>query len=71
MNEDFNTAAGDRDGTFDFAKQSRRLDPPKGPGREDLLVADTLMQRLVGDALGLKWSDPVGGAAAESANATT
>ena len=33
----------------------------------DLLAADTLMQRLVSDVLGLKWQDTAGGAAAEKA----
>ena len=63
MNEDFNTAAAIAT-LFDFARQTgtwvRESAPP-----EDLLAADTLMQCLTGDALGLKWQDTAGGAAAE------
>ncbi|MCK4340521.1 MAG: cysteine--tRNA ligase [Phycisphaerae bacterium] len=59
MNEDFNTAAAIAT-VFDFARAAGGW-IRDGIGREDLLAADTLMQRLVGDALGLKWLDPVGG----------
>jgi len=64
MNEDFNTAAALAT-LFDFAKQAGQwID--QGVGKEDLLAADTLMQRLTGDALGLKWSSPLGGTGDES-----
>jgi len=59
MNEDFNTAAALAT-VFDFARQTAGW-VRDGVGREDLLAADTLMQRLVGDALGLNWQDPLGG----------
>jgi cysteinyl-tRNA synthetase len=65
MNEDFNTAAAIAT-TFDFARQTQEW-ISDGAGQEDLLAADTLMQRLVGDALGLKWPEPMGGAAGEEA----
>lgn len=63
LDDDFNTAAGLAT-VFDFARQSGAW-MREGAGREDLLAADTLMQRLVGDALGLAWPDPVGGSAGE------
>ncbi len=59
LNEDFNTAIGIAT-VFDFAKQAGAW-IRDGAGQADLLAADTLMQRLVGDALGLKWADPIGG----------
>ncbi|UCF34010.1 MAG: cysteine--tRNA ligase [Phycisphaerales bacterium] len=65
MNEDFNTAAA-LAVLFDLAKQSGAW-ISEGAGQEDLLAADTLMQRLTGDALGLKWPSPLGGDA-ESSN---
>jgi len=64
MNEDFNTAAAIA-ATFDFAKQAGGW-IRGGVGREDLLAADTLMQRFVGDVLGLRWADTAGGANAEA-----
>jgi cysteinyl-tRNA synthetase len=64
MNEDFNTAAAIAT-VFDFAKQTGAWIRDGAPGA-DLLAADTLMQSLVGDVLGLKWQDTVGGAAAEA-----
>jgi cysteinyl-tRNA synthetase len=64
MNEDFNTAAALAT-LFDFAKQTGQW-LNQGVGKEDLLAADTLMQRLTGHALGLKWSSPLGGTGDES-----
>ena len=63
MNEDFNTAAAIAT-VFDFTRQTGTW-VREGAPAEVLLAADALMQRLVGDALGLKWQDPAGGAAAE------
>ena len=60
LNEDFNTAIGIAT-VFDFAKQAPASWIRDGAGQADLLAADTLMQRLVGDALGLKWDDAIGG----------
>jgi cysteinyl-tRNA synthetase len=45
---------------FELAKQSGAW-ISEGAGQEDLLAADTLMQRLTGDALGLKRPSPLGG----------
>ncbi len=59
MNEDFNTASAIAT-AFDFARQTSAW-VRDGLGQEDLLAADTLMQRLVGDALGLRWQDQAGG----------
>ena len=59
MNEDFNTAAAIAT-LFDLAKQSSGW-IRAAASREDLLAADTLMHRLVHDALGLKWSDTTSG----------
>jgi cysteinyl-tRNA synthetase len=64
MNEDFNTAAGIAT-VFDFIRQTGAWIREAAPA-EDLRAADALMQRLVGDALGLKWLDTLGGAAAEA-----
>ncbi|MBU0638949.1 MAG: cysteine--tRNA ligase [Planctomycetes bacterium] len=64
MNEDFNTAAAIAV-LFDFSKKSNEW-LSAGAGQEDLLAADTLMQRLAGDALGLKWPAPLGGEGNES-----
>ncbi|HNQ23031.1 MAG TPA: cysteine--tRNA ligase [Phycisphaerae bacterium] len=64
LNDDFNTAVG-LAVLFDFARQSGTW-ISEGAGQEDLLAADTLMQRLTGDALGLKWSSPLGGEGQES-----
>jgi len=58
MNEDFNTAAAIAV-TFDFAKQSGEW-IQAGVEQQDLQAAHTLMQRLVGDALGFKWPAPMG-----------
>jgi cysteinyl-tRNA synthetase len=63
MNEDFNTAAAIAT-VFDFTRHTGTWVREAAPA-EDLLAADALMQRLVGDALGLKWQDTAGGAAAE------
>lgn len=62
MNEDFNTAAAVA-AAFDLGRQAAGW-IQGGAGREDLLAADILLQRLVGDVLGLKWQDPLGGGAA-------
>ena len=59
MNDDFNTAAAIAS-LFDFAKQSAGW-IREGAGLDDLLAADALMQRLTGDALGLKWQDASAG----------
>ncbi|MCH8806910.1 MAG: cysteine--tRNA ligase [Planctomycetes bacterium] len=59
MNEDFNTAAAIAT-VFDFARQTGEWIRDAAP-LEDLLAADTLMQRLTGDALGMKWPSPLGG----------
>jgi cysteinyl-tRNA synthetase len=59
MNEDFNTAAGIA-AVFDLARQSGEW-IRGGAGQEDLLAADTLMQRLTGDVLGFAWSAPMAG----------
>ncbi len=64
MNEDFNTAAAIAT-VFDFTRHTGAWVRESAPA-EDLLAADTLMQRMVGDALGLKWQDTTGGAAAEA-----
>ena len=64
MNDDFNSAAG-LAVLFDFAKQSGTW-ITEGTGQEDLLAADTLMQRLAGDALGLSWASALGGGADQS-----
>jgi cysteinyl-tRNA synthetase len=63
MNEDFNTAAAIA-AVFDFTRQTGTWVREAAPA-EDLLAADALMQRLVSDALGLKWQDTAGAAAAE------
>ncbi len=55
MNDDFNTAAAIAT-VFDFVKQAGAW-MREETGQEDLRAADTLMQRLVGDALGLKWAE--------------
>jgi len=55
MNNDFNTAAAIAT-LFDFTRQTGRW-IAEGVGREDLLAADTLMQRWTGEVLGLRWSD--------------
>ena len=59
MNEDFNTAAAIAV-CFDFAKQSAEWIRAE-VGQEDLLAADTLMQRLTGDVLGFQWTAALGG----------
>lgn len=64
MNEDFNTASGVAT-VFDLAKQAGAWVRDGAPAA-DLLSADTLMQALVGDVLGLKWQETQGGAAAEA-----
>jgi cysteinyl-tRNA synthetase len=64
MNEDFNTAAAMAT-VFELARQAGVWVREAAPA-EDLLAADMLMQRLTGDALGLKWQDTLGGAAAEA-----
>jgi len=64
MNEDFNTAAGIAT-VFDLARQVSAW-VRDGTPAADLLAADTLMQALVGDVLGLKWQETQGGAAAEA-----
>lgn len=64
MNEDFNTAAAMAT-VFDFARQAGVWVREAAPA-EDLLAADTLMHRLTADALGLKWQDTRGSAAAEA-----
>ncbi len=64
MNEDFNTAAAVAT-VFDFARQAGAWIRDGAPAG-DLLAADTLMQALVGDVLGLRWQDTLGGAAAEA-----
>jgi cysteinyl-tRNA synthetase len=64
MNEDFNTAAGIAT-VFDLAKQTGAWIRDGAPAA-DLLAADTVMQGLVGDVLGLKWQETQGGAAAEA-----
>jgi cysteinyl-tRNA synthetase len=64
MNEDFNTAAAIAV-SFDLAKQAGGWIRDGAPA-EDLLAADALMQCFVSDALGLKWQDTAGGAAAEA-----
>lgn len=61
MNEDFNTAAAIAV-AFEFAKESGKWVADADVGQEDLLAADTLMQRLTRDALGFKWAEPLGGA---------
>jgi cysteinyl-tRNA synthetase len=64
MNDDFNTAAAIAS-LFDFAKQSGQW-IRGGVGRADLTAASTLLQRLTGEALGLKWAAPAGGNAART-----
>ena len=59
MNDDFNTAAAIAS-LFDFAKQSTGW-IRESAGLDDLLAADALMQRLTGDALGLRWQDASAG----------
>ena len=59
MNEDFNTAAAIAT-AFDFARKTGEWIRDAAPA-EDLFAADTLMQRLTGDALGMKWPSPLGG----------
>jgi cysteinyl-tRNA synthetase len=53
MNDDFNTAAAIAV-LFEFARAAGGW-LRGGVGRQDLLAADTLMQRLVRDALGFRW----------------
>jgi len=67
MNEDFNTAAAIAV-LFDFARQSAGW-ITEGAGQEDLLAADTLMQRLTGGALGFQWraAGDLGGGASDEA----
>jgi len=65
LDEDFNTAAGIA-AAFDLARQTGAWIRDGVPAT-DLLAADTLMQRLVTDVLGLKWQDTAGGVAAEKA----
>jgi cysteinyl-tRNA synthetase len=65
MNEDFNTAAALAT-VFDLARQTGGWVRDAAPA-EDLHAADTIMQHLTDDVLGLKWQDPFGGAAAEKA----
>lgn len=62
LNDDFNSAAG-LAVLFDLARQVREW-VSSGAGREDLLAADTLASRFAGDALGLKWREESGSAAA-------
>ena len=64
MNDDFNSAAG-LAVLFDFAKKSGAW-ISEGAGQEDLLAADTLMQRFTGEALGLSWHSALGGGADQS-----
>ena len=64
MDEDFNTAAAIAV-TFEYAKQTGTW-LEQGLSGADLCAANALMQCLVGEALGLKWRDPVGGAQAEA-----
>ncbi len=64
MNEDFNTAAAIAT-VFDFARQTGTWIRDGAPAA-DLRAADALMQALVGEVLGLKWQDTLGGAAAEA-----
>jgi len=56
MNEDFNTAAAIAT-LFDFAKQTAVWVRSEVP-LEDLLVADALLRRLAGEALGFNWRQP-------------
>jgi len=63
MNDDFNTAAA-LAAVFDFARQTGTWIREAAPA-EDLLAADLLMNRMVGDVLGLKWQETGGGAAAQ------
>lgn len=56
MNDDFNTAASVAV-LFDFVKQSADW-IASGVGREDLVAAALLMDRLTNDALGLRWETP-------------
>jgi cysteinyl-tRNA synthetase len=65
MNEDFNTAAA-LAAVFDLARQTGGWVRDAAPA-EDLRAADTIMQHLTGNVLGLCWQDPFGGAAAEKA----
>ena len=58
MNEDFNTAAAIA-AAFDFAKQTGEW-IHGDVAQEDLHAANTLMQRLTGDALGFRWTAPMG-----------
>ncbi len=53
MNEDFNTAAAIA-AVFDIARQVEHWLTSE-VGREDLLAADALLNRCVGDVLGLVW----------------
>lgn len=60
MDEDFNTAAA-LAVLFDFAKSAGGW-LRDGAGRGDMAAASLLMERLTGDALGLRWADASGGA---------
>ncbi len=60
MNEDFNTASAIAT-VFDFTRHTGAWVRDRAPA-EDLRAADALMQQLVGDVLGLRWNDPLGGA---------
>jgi cysteinyl-tRNA synthetase len=58
MNEDFNTAAAIAV-VFDLVKQARGWIAEE-TGRQDLMAAESLMQRLTGDVLGFRWAAPLG-----------
>ncbi len=60
MNEDFNTASAIAT-VFDFTRHTAAWVRDRAP-IEDLRAADALMHQLVGDVLGLRWADPLGGA---------
>jgi len=60
MNEDFNTASALAT-VFDFTRHTGAWVRDRAPS-EDLRAANALMQGLVGDVLGLRWADPLGGA---------
>jgi cysteinyl-tRNA synthetase len=64
MNADFTPAAAFAS-LCDFATQSGQW-MRGGGGRADLTAASTLLQRLTGEALGLKWAAPAGGNAART-----
>ncbi len=66
MNEDFNTAAAIAS-LFEFARQAASWVRDGAP-LPDLLAAEALMQRLAGDALGLRWTEPIGGRDARARN---